>query len=291
MDWEFLQDMLLALNFPILFVKIVMICITSTQYSLLVNGSPSDIFHPKRGLRQGDPLSPLLFVIGMEYLSRLLIRLGEEASFKFHPKCRKLKLNHLCFMDDLMLFCKGDLCSVKLLCQSLDIFAQSAGLQANLNKSVVYIAGLPQPVKEVFASDVCLPLGNLPFRYLGIPLTAKKISVGDCDMLVDKMTAMIRLWYSKNLSYAGRLQLVSSILMRISSYWCQLFILPKAVINKVNSICRSFLWFADHSNPNPGNINWNQLCKPKKEVRLGPRHLETWNIVAVGKLAWHVSSL
>ena len=73
MAYEFLQDMLLALNFPTHFVKIVMICITSTQYSLLVNGSPFDIFHPKKGLRQGDPLSLLLFVIGIEYLSRLLI--------------------------------------------------------------------------------------------------------------------------------------------------------------------------------------------------------------------------
>ena len=92
-----------------------------------------------------------------------------------------------------MLFCKGDLCSTKLMCQRLDVFAQSFGLKANLNKSALYIARLPQPTKEVIASDVCLPLGNLPFRYLWIPLTAKKISAGDCDMLVDKMTARIRL--------------------------------------------------------------------------------------------------
>ena len=109
MDWSFLQDMLVAFNFPPQFIKIVMVCITSTQYYLLVNGSPSDIFAPKRGLRQGDPMSPLLFVIGMEYTSRLMIRVSSDRMFNFHPRCRRLSLNHLAFADDLILFSKGDL--------------------------------------------------------------------------------------------------------------------------------------------------------------------------------------
>ena len=72
LDWNFIHDMLVGLNFPYHFIKMAITCISTTSYTLLVNGEPFEIFHPKRGLRQGDPMSPLLFVIGMEYLSRML---------------------------------------------------------------------------------------------------------------------------------------------------------------------------------------------------------------------------
>lgn len=79
----------------------------------MINGSPTPTFEARRGLCQGGPLSPLLFVIGMEYLSRLLKSV--EGSYSFHPRCKTIKLSHLCFADDLMLFCKGDVEYVQVL--------------------------------------------------------------------------------------------------------------------------------------------------------------------------------
>ena len=83
-------------------------------------------------------MSPLLFVIGMEYLSRILKVAGEAEEFNFHPRCSKLKLNHLVFADDLMLFYKGDLQSIKLLTQGVKTFSTSSGLVANNSKSGIY---------------------------------------------------------------------------------------------------------------------------------------------------------
>ena len=136
-DWLFIRDMLVALNFPPHFIKIFMTCISSTQYSLLVNDNPSTVLKAKRGFRQGDPLSPLLFVIGMEYLSRSLHLLAHNPDFYFHLRCRKLKLNHMCFADDLMLLCEGDLNSTKLIYNTLDLFAQTSGLCLNLSKFAI----------------------------------------------------------------------------------------------------------------------------------------------------------
>ena len=147
MDWAFLHDMLIALNLPPHFIKIVMVCITSTQYSLLVNGYPLEIFKPKRSLSQGDPLSPLLFVIGMEYLSGTLAAAGGSERFKFHPGCKNFKLNHLCFADDLMLFCRGDITSAQILCNCLDTFAASFSLHANASKLAIYLAGIPDIIQ------------------------------------------------------------------------------------------------------------------------------------------------
>ena len=101
---------------------------------LIINGSPSEVFKAKRGLHQGNPLSPLLFVIGMKYLSRSLLCLMHNPQFKPYPRCRQLKLNHLCFADDLMFFCTGDLTSIKLLCYDLEGFAQMCDLCPNLAK-------------------------------------------------------------------------------------------------------------------------------------------------------------
>ena len=92
------------------------------------------------------------------------------------------------------------------------------------------------------------------------------------------------------LSYAARLQLVNSVLMSIANYWCQTIIFPKKVIQQVNAICSYFLSDSTESKNN-GNISWDKVCKPKKEGGLEIRHLESWNLAAVGKVAWYISTL
>ncbi|XP_057530903.1 uncharacterized protein LOC130809229 [Amaranthus tricolor] len=100
----------------------------------------------------------------------------------------------------------------------------------------------------------------------------------------DKMTARIRVWYAKNLSYAARLQLVNSILMSITNYWCQAVILPKKVIRQMNAICRSFLWSGSTESRTLG-------ISARKKCALKIRDLESRNVATVGKVAWHISIL
>ena len=92
-------------------------------------------------------MSPLIFVICMEYLSRLLKVAGDHENFRFHPRCNRLKLNHLCFADDLMIFCRGDLAFVRILQDKLEFFANSSGLVATSSKSDMYLAGIPTSLK------------------------------------------------------------------------------------------------------------------------------------------------
>ena len=83
---------------------------------------------------------------------------------------------------------------------------------------------------------------NFPFNYLGVLLSSRRLSIGDCEQLADKMTTLIRAWQAKHMTYAARLQIFNSVLMGISSYWRQIFIILKRLINIVNSICRALLW-------------------------------------------------
>ena len=140
----FYQGYAYCLGVPSSFCKIVFTCISTASFSLVVNGSPLPNLWAKRGLRQRDPMSPLLFFIEMKYLSRLLQCASNDPSFKYHPRCKVIKLNHHCFADDLMFFSKGDLITIQVIYKGLDVFAQSSGLCANASKSAIYLVGVPE---------------------------------------------------------------------------------------------------------------------------------------------------
>ncbi|XP_074297375.1 uncharacterized protein LOC141628090 [Silene latifolia] len=149
-EWPFVAQMLEALNFPIRFRTMVMTCITTTSYSLNLNGASFGYFKGRRGLRQGDPISPLVFCICMEYLSRVLMYATDKWFFRYHPLCKSLKLTHLLFADDLLTFCKGETQSIMLLLRALATFSATSGLRVNATKSEVVFNGVTQCPDGIF---------------------------------------------------------------------------------------------------------------------------------------------
>lgn len=95
------------------------------------------------------------------------------------------------------------------------VFSDTTGLHINFNKSEVYCAGMSSQETARITEMSGFRISSLPFRYLGVPMSSKKLKAADCDALIDKMCSRIRVWCSRHLSYAGRLQLVNSVLMSI----------------------------------------------------------------------------
>ncbi|XP_020255458.1 uncharacterized protein LOC109832519 [Asparagus officinalis] len=147
-----------------------MACITFPKYSISLNGSLHGYFKGERGLRQGDPLSPYLFNLGMEYLSRQLDMLKDDRSFKFHPRCGNLKITHLIFADDLLLFSKCDLHLVRLLYNCFKDFNVVLGLEANPGKCKKIYGGIDENLKGLVSNLLNFSEGVLPITYLGVPL-------------------------------------------------------------------------------------------------------------------------
>lgn len=204
-SWEFLINVLTVLNTPAQVINWIKACICSPKFSISINGTLEGYFHGQRGLRQGDPLSPYLFVIAMEVFSRMLNKAADDPSFKYHSRCEKIKLTHLCFADDLLVFSHGSEGSISIINHVLVEFEHISGLKANLGKSVVFFSGVNDVAKHAIFQILNFSEDKLPVRYLGVPFITKKLSIGDCQPLIDRIAKRVHSWSWKHLSYAGRL--------------------------------------------------------------------------------------
>ncbi|CAL0333248.1 unnamed protein product [Lupinus luteus] len=212
LEWDSLKSIMTELGFPQKFVRWTMLCVSTVTYKYSVNGAPTSVLHAKRGLRQGDSISPLLFALVMEYLHRLLQELQYDHNYNFHPKCEKMGITNLCFADDLLLFCRGDHKSVQPMMEIFKMFSESTGLKARTTKCKVYFGGVDMNTQKSIQQTTGFSKGCLPFKYLGVPLDSKKLTVNLCTPLIDKITNRLKHWSTRLLSYAGRLQLIRSVL-------------------------------------------------------------------------------
>ncbi|OIT04879.1 hypothetical protein A4A49_65310, partial [Nicotiana attenuata] len=153
-DWDYMEQVLKNLQMPGRFVNWIMKCVRSVSYSIIINGQHTLPFHARKGLRQGDPFSPYLFLLAMEYLSRpqsrTLKTLKMNPNFNYHPKCAKMNIVQLSFADDLLLFRRGDTISIQLLYQCFQEFSKASGLVSNTSKSSVFFGGVSEDTEHVF---------------------------------------------------------------------------------------------------------------------------------------------
>ncbi|CAM8925778.1 unnamed protein product [Rhodiola kirilowii] len=285
-DWKFLISMMHLLKFPSKYIAWMQMCIESPSYSIMINGEMSDFFEGRRGIRQGDPLSPFLFTIAMECLSRMLQGLNKEDGFYYHPKCHRIKLSHILFADDLILFSSGRKSAVGAIKKVVLQFLSCSGLSINLHKSHLFTGGMNSSKVKWVEELIGTRVSPLPVRYLGLPLTSRSLSRKDCDTLIEKITTRLQCWSNRLLSRAGRRVLVSSVLQAMIFSWARVCILPKAVIHAVNASCASFLWNGCCGRRGGHLVKWEDVCKRKEEGGLGLKDLDRMNMALVTNQVW-----
>ncbi|GJT12741.1 RNA-directed DNA polymerase, eukaryota, reverse transcriptase zinc-binding domain protein [Tanacetum coccineum] len=216
-------------------------------------------FKARRGLRKGDHVSPYLFTIVIEMFTRILRRqVNKEKKFKYHSGCKKLNILSLCFANDLMLFCHGDLIFASVLRRALDEFYLASGLRPNMAKSTVFYGNVKDEVKRDIEIVMPFSEGILPVKYLGIPLDSSRISKNDCKVLIENVKKRIDHWRNKYLSFAGRLQLIDSILSSLNVFWASIFILPQGMCEDIDKILKNFLWRNDEKKGCKYSVAWKE---------------------------------
>lgn len=116
--------------------------------------------------------------------------------------------------------------------------------------------------QHIIQQEIGFVIGNMSFKYLGVPLASRKLTINMCQPLIDKMMSRLNHWSTRLLTYVGRIQLIRSVLFSIANFWLQIFPLPEKVIHHIEGLCRSFLWIGKECILRKALISWDHTCDP-----------------------------
>uniref|UniRef100_A0A803N7C0 Reverse transcriptase domain-containing protein n=1 Tax=Chenopodium quinoa TaxID=63459 RepID=A0A803N7C0_CHEQI len=264
---SFIEKVLTQMNFLGKWIKWIMQCISTASYRIHINGEPSRKIVPNAGLRQGDPLSPYLFILCMEVLSIRLNYLQHAASIKGIKFSRSgASISHLFFADDALFFLKADIKNFSAMKKVLDQFCELSGEMVNLNKSE--------------------HMGT----YLGCPMDVDGRSTNAFNDIVSKITCKLSSWKFLSLSQAGKLVLINGILVAMASHILSAYLLPKCIMRKISLLILKF-WRSSSMDNRPNNWRKTSLLEQHKhDGGIGLRNINNLNLALVFKQAWSIFS-
>ena len=230
------------LGFGRTWIRWIMNCVRSASMSILLNGSPLKPFKMEKGLRQGDPLSPYLFILVSEALVCLLKKAEDLNLIKdVHIGKEKVSLKHLQFIDDTLIFApKKSICITNYF-RILDVFALMSGLSLNYSKScfISWHSSDHEWARTIPRGVGCLH-STCPFNYLDFPLRDHMNKCSAWKPVVEKIQNRLASWKAKILSKAGKLTRIKSVLNSLPIFYMSMFKMPKAIAQKIVKLQRNF---------------------------------------------------
>ena len=186
--------------------------------------------------------------------------------------------------------CRFQIRSVEGILKVFGDFDKMTGLKISLEKSTLFMAGITAQKQDDILHQFLFASGSLPVRYLGLPLLTKRMTVSDYLPLIEKTRKRISSWTNRFLSYAGRLQLINSVITSLVNFWMAAFRLPSSCIKEIERLCSAFLWSGSELNGRKAKVSWADVCRPKAEGGLGVRRLKDVSLVCSLKLIWRILS-
>uniref|UniRef100_A0A803QSM5 Reverse transcriptase domain-containing protein n=1 Tax=Cannabis sativa TaxID=3483 RepID=A0A803QSM5_CANSA len=288
--WRFLEAMMLCLGYDKRWVDKFMNCITTVSFSVLVNGEISGLIQPQRGLRQGDPLSPYMFLLCSEGFS-CLIQEAERADKIHGIKFGRegLKLSHLFFADDSFVFLDANPTERRSMKAILQEYSSLSGQQINLQKSELCVGRkINQTDGTMLAAALGVKLVECHTKYLGFPATVGRRKKEVFESIRSKIRDKLQGWKGSLFSQAGREVLLKAVIQAIPTYVMSCFRLPKELIKDIHAMMARFWWGSSESKNKIHWGRWEKLCKPKDKCGMGFKDLEKFNQSLLAKQGWKI---
>ena len=242
LKWSFIRDILALFKFPNHLTSLIMSCVSTSFISVLYNGGALEPFLPSRGIRQGDPLSPYLFILCMEVLGAFITEKCVSMLWDPIKASREgLAFSHLFFAEDLVLFAKVDRKNCLAVRDVLDSFCSLLEQKVSNAKSRVFFSPNVNPDTRANLCEI-LEFQSTPTldKYLGFPMKHSSMRQ-DFGFIIERIQISLAGWKANLLSFAGRLVLTQSVITTITNYAMQCVALPSKVLHSVDKLSQDFL--------------------------------------------------
>lgn len=285
--WDYLLTLLQKRGFPPKWCSWLAATLASSTSRVLLNGCPLDPIAHRRGLRQGDPLSPLLFILAIDPLHSLLAEATDRGLLS-KVSNRNVRFRASMYADDAAIFLKPTTKDVRNMQQLLLFFGDATGLCTNLQKTSVTPIACNNIDIETILGGLPVKRVGFPIKYLGLPLTVKRLKRIHFQPLVDKAAGRLSAWNGRNLNLAGRTCLVKAVLSSQPVFLLTALKPPDEVIEDLDKLRRRFLW-AGHGALTGGKckVNWTRSCLPKENGGLGILDLRRFARALRLRWLWH----
>ncbi|PWA65487.1 hypothetical protein CTI12_AA335310 [Artemisia annua] len=287
-SWVFLSKVMSSMGFNSSFCNWVHSCVSSARISVLVNGSSYGIFNLERGLRQGDPLSPFLFLLVAKVLNKMIkysLSNGNLKGIKINNGGDPL--THIQFADDTILFGDNSLEEMATWKSILEQFGDASGLKLNWDKCQLFGINVSLDELSLRAGIINCKADVLPMSYLGFPIGSKGAKSKLWDVVIQKIKQRLAGWKRKTLSIGGRLVLIKSVIASLPLYFMSLFKAPKLVLNQMEKLMRQFLWGGGMCGRKKiCRVTWSKVSNPIVAGGLGVTPLKFKNIALLSKWIW-----
>ena len=262
------------------------------QPLFLLMGVKQRFFSPSRGIRQGDPLSPYLFILCMEFRGALIHSKCEEGAW---TRLRASRWGpgffHIFFVDDLLLFAKANFKNCDAISEVLQTFCTTSGQKiSNVKSRVFFSPTVPNSTRNGICHKLGVFMTSSLGKYLGFPIIHSGKTRNDFQFVVERVQAKLDGWKSKLLSPAGRLVLIKSAALPISDYVMQCVALPTKIYSSVDKLCRDFLWGSTLEKRKLHLVNWSKVTLPTDIGGLGIFQMKHRNSALLAKLCWRIAT-
>lgn len=266
LEWDFIRQVFDQLGFDAVWTHWIMECVSTVSYSFLINDSVLGNIQPQRGIRQGDPLSPYMFILCAEVLSGLCTAAQDSGDLRGIKVARQCpRINHLLFADDTMFFVRADLRSCNTLKAILKDYESASGQLINTSKSYIsFSAKTPQETRLRVKNTLGIAKEGGVGKYLGLPelFTRKKRDI--FISIVDRIILRAASWSTRRLSGAGKLTMLKSVLSAIPNHAMSCFLLPVGLCSRIQYALTRFWWDTDLSTKKLYWISWDSLSQSKQ---------------------------